>query len=55
MVYDPVHDVLWEAAIGRGVKKNDQPWKIVSNLDVLTFTYDRSFEKHRGGKEFWTN
>ena len=46
VVYDPVHDVMWEAAIGRGVKKNNQPWKIVSNLDVLTFTYDRSFEKH---------
>ena len=46
VVYDPVHDVLWEAAIGRGLKKNNQPWKIISNLDVLTFTYDRSFEKH---------
>ena len=46
VVYDPVHDVLWEAAIGRGVKKNYQPWKIDSNSDVLTFTYDRSFEKH---------
>ena len=46
VVYDPVHDVLWDAAIGRGLKKNNQPWKIVSNLDVLTFTYDRSFEKH---------
>ena len=46
VVYDPVHDVLWEAAIGRGVKKNDQPWMMNSNSDVLTFTYDRSFEKH---------
>ena len=46
VVYDPVHDVLWEAAIGRGVKKNDQPWMMNSDLEVLTFTYDRSFEKH---------
>ena len=46
VVYDPVHDVLWEAGIGRGVKKNDQPWMMNSNSDVLTFTYDRSFEKH---------
>ena len=46
VVYDPVHDVLWEAAIGRGVKKNNQPWMMNSNSEVLTFTYDRSFEKH---------
>ena len=46
VVYDPVHDVLWEAAIGRGVKKNDQPWMMNSNSEILTFTYDRSFEKH---------
>ena len=46
VVYDPVHDVLWEAAIGRGVKKNNQPWMMNSNSDVLNFTYDRSFEKH---------
>ena len=46
VVYDPVHNVLWEAAIGRGVKKNDQPWMMNSNSEVLTFTYDRSFEKH---------
>ena len=46
VVYDPVHDVLWEAAIGRGVKKNNQPWTLNSNSEVLTFTYDRSFEKH---------
>jgi len=46
VVYDPVHDVLWEAAIGRGVKKNNQPWTMNSNSDVLNFTYDRSFEKH---------
>lgn len=46
VVYDPVHDVLWEAAIGSGVKINNQPWIMNSNSDVLTFTYDRSFEKH---------
>ena len=46
VVYDPVHDVLWEAAIGMGVKKNNQPWMMNSNSDVLNFTYDRSFEKH---------
>ena len=46
VVYDPVHDVMWEAAIGRGLKKNNQPWMMNSNSDVLTFTYDRSFEKH---------
>ena len=46
VVYDPVHDVLWEAAIGRGVKKNDQPWMMNSDSEILTFTYDRSFEKH---------
>ena len=46
VVYDPVHDVLWEAAIGRGVKKNNQPWTMNSDSEVLTFTYDRSFEKH---------
>ena len=46
VVYDPVHDVLWEAGIGRGVKKNDKPWMMNSNSEVLTFTYDRSFEEH---------
>lgn len=46
VVYDPVHDVLWEAAVGRGVKINNEPWMMNSNSDVLTFTYDRSFEKH---------
>ena len=46
VVYDPVHDVLWEAAIGMGVNKNNQPWTMNSNSEVLTFTYDRSFEKH---------
>ena len=46
VVYDPVHDVLWEAAVGSGVKINNQPWIMNSNSDVLTFTYDRSFEKH---------
>ncbi len=25
VVYDPVHDVLWEAAVGSGVKINNQP------------------------------
>ena len=28
------------------MKKNDQPWTMNSNSEVLTFTYDRSFEKH---------
>ncbi len=46
VVYDPVHDVLWEAAVGSGVKINNQPWIMNSISDVLTFTYDRSFEKH---------
>ena len=46
VVYDPVHNVLWEAAIGSEVKKNNQPWMMNSDSEVLTFTYDRSFEKH---------
>ena len=30
VVYDPVHDVLWEAAVGRGVKINNEPWMMIS-------------------------
>ena len=46
VVYDPFHQTLYEAAIGQGVKINNEPWKINSPEDQLTFTYDRSFADH---------
>ena len=46
VVYDPVHDILWEATKGYGVKRNGIPWKMQSKGNELVFTYDRSFEDH---------
>ncbi len=46
VVYDPVHDVLWEASRGQGVQRNYQSWAIKASGNELVFTYDRSFEKH---------
>lgn len=43
VVYDPVHDVLWQATKGQGVRRNGEPWTLDSTGDELTFTYDRSF------------
>jgi fructose-1,6-bisphosphatase/inositol monophosphatase family enzyme len=43
VVYDPVHDVLWQATKGQGVQRNGEPWTLDSNGKKLTFTYDRSF------------
>ena len=43
VVYDPVHDVLWQATKGQGVRKNGEPWTLDSKGKELTFTYDRSF------------
>ena len=43
VVYDPVHDVLWQATKGQGVRKNGEPWTLDSKGKALTFTYDRSF------------
>jgi myo-inositol-1(or 4)-monophosphatase len=43
VVYDPVHDVLWQATKGQGVRRNGEPWTLDSTADELTFTYDRSF------------
>jgi fructose-1,6-bisphosphatase/inositol monophosphatase family enzyme len=43
VVYDPVHDVLWQATKGQGVQRNGEPWVLDSKGKELTFTYDRSF------------
>ena len=44
VVYDPVHEVLWQAAKGQGVRRNGEPWTLNLSSRELTFTYDRSFE-----------
>lgn len=46
VVYDPVHDILWQATKGYGVQRNGIPWKMQSKGKDLVFTYDRSFEDH---------
>ena len=46
VIYDPVSEVLWQAAKGQGVKRNGQDWKVTDRNHTLTFTYDRSFEAH---------
>jgi fructose-1,6-bisphosphatase/inositol monophosphatase family enzyme len=46
VVYDPVHDILWQATKGFGVKRNDKTWKMQPKGEELVFTYDRSFEDH---------
>ena len=46
VVYDPVSEVLWQAAKGQGVQRNGQRWKVNDRNHTLTFTYDRSFEAH---------
>jgi fructose-1,6-bisphosphatase/inositol monophosphatase family enzyme len=46
VVYDPVREVLWQAAKGQGVQRNGQRWKVNDRNHTLTFTYDRSFEAH---------
>ena len=43
VVYDPVHDILWQATKGQGVRRNGEPWTLDSTSSELTFTYDRSF------------
>ena len=44
VIYDPVHDVLWQATKGQGVRRNGEAWTMESQGKELTFTYDRSFE-----------
>ena len=46
VVYDPVHDVLWQATKGEGILRNGEPWTLDTLSRELTFTYDRSFEDH---------
>lgn len=46
VVYDPAHDILWQATKGYGVKRNGELWTMIERRDYLTFTYDRSFEDH---------
>jgi fructose-1,6-bisphosphatase/inositol monophosphatase family enzyme len=43
VIFDPVHDVLWQATKGQGVQRNGEPWTLNSSAKELTFTYDRSF------------
>ena len=45
-VYDPVHDVLWQATKGEGILRNGEPWTLDVSSEELTFTYDRSFADH---------
>ena len=46
VIYNPVSEVLWQAAKGQGVKRNGQDWKVTDRNHTLTFTYDRNFESH---------
>ena len=46
VVYDPVHDVLWQATKGEGILRNGEPWTLDASSEELTFTYDRSFADH---------
>ena len=46
VVFDPVHDVLWQATKGQGVRRNEEPWALDASSQELTFTYDRSFKDH---------
>ena len=46
VVYDPVHDVLWQATKGEGILRNGEPWTLDVWSEELTFTYDRSFADH---------
>lgn len=46
VVFDPVHDVLWQATKGQGVRRNAAPWTLDASSQELTFTYDRSFKDH---------
>ena len=46
VVYDPVHDVLWQATKGQGLLRNGIAWKMQPRGKELVFTYDRSFEDH---------
>ena len=46
VIYDPVSEVLWQAAKGQGVQRNGQRWKVNDRNHSLTFTFDRSFEAH---------
>lgn len=43
VVYDPVHEVLWQATKGKGVRRNGEAWAPPPAGEALTFTYDRSF------------
>ena len=43
VIYDPVHDVLWQATKGQGARRNGEPWSLNASSQELTFTYDRSF------------
>jgi len=43
VIYDPVHDVLWQATKGQGVLRNSELWSLNASSQELTFTYDRSF------------
>lgn len=46
VVFDPVHDVLWQATKGQGVRRNGEPWTLDASSQELIFTYDRSFKDH---------
>jgi fructose-1,6-bisphosphatase/inositol monophosphatase family enzyme len=43
VVYDPVHDVLYQATKGQGLRRNNEWWLPTQDSQALTFTYDRSF------------
>ena len=46
VVYDPVHDVLWQATKGEGILRNGETWTLDASSEELTFPYDRSFADH---------
>jgi len=43
VVYDPVHDVLYQATKGQGLMRNNERWSPTQDSQSLTFTFDRSF------------
>ena len=43
-VYDPSRDIIYHAIKGKGVYKNNLPWVLTQELDVLTYVTDRKLK-----------
>ena len=46
VVYDPVSEVLYQATKDQGAHRNGESWMTSPKFNVLTCTYDRSFQNH---------